>query len=266
MNRLHTKKNVFSLIFIIFFLFGGFVPNETMMPAFRMKKIVIDAGHGGADPGNIGSKSREKDINLSVALLVGKLIKENLTDVEVIYTRKDDSFPTLKQRPNIANVNKADLFISIHSNAATNKTAYGTETFVMGTKHFEANFDIVKKENSVILLEENYKENYEGFDPTSPESYMMFNLMSKINFENSVTLADQIETQFRNRVGRKSRGVKQGPFYVLWTPSMPSVLIELGFLSNFEEEKFLISQQGKEYMASAIYRSIKTYKQKIELN
>ncbi len=136
----------------------------------------------------------------------------------------------------------------------------------MGTKHFEANFDIVKKENSVILLEENHEEEYEGFDPTSPESYIMFNFMQKAFIGNSLVLADQIETQFRDRVGRKSRGVKQGPFYVLWTPSMPSVLVELGFLSNTEEEKFLMSQQGKEYMASAIYRSIKEYKEQIEIN
>jgi N-acetylmuramoyl-L-alanine amidase len=189
-----------------------------------------------------------------------------MPDVEVIYTRSDDSFPTLKQRPNIANVNKADLFVSIHSNSAPNKTAFGTETFVMGNKHFEANFDIVKKENSVILLEENYKEEYEGFDPTSPESYMMFNLMQKAYVGNSISLADRIETQFREKVGRKSRGVKQGPFYVLWTPSMPSVLVELGFLSNAEEEQFLMTKEGQEYMASAIYRSIKDYKSEIEMN
>lgn len=251
---------------MILIFFGGFIPNETMMPEFRMKTIVLDAGHGGKDPGNLGSWSKEKDINLAVTLLVGKYIEENLPDVKVIYTRDDDSFPTLKERPQIANNNKADLFVSIHSNSAPNKSAFGTETFVMGTKHFEANFDIVKRENSVILLEDNYEENYEGFDPSSPESYMMFNLMSKVYFENSVSLADNIETQFKNRVGRKSRGVKQGPFYVLWTPSMPSILVELGFLSNSNEERFLMSQQGKEYMASAIYRSIRDYKDQIESN
>jgi N-acetylmuramoyl-L-alanine amidase len=264
MERFNNKKILLSFLIAIPFLFGGFIPNETMMPAFRMKKIVLDAGHGGKDPGNLGSKSKEKDINLAVTLLVGKYIKENMPDVQVIYTRDDDSFPSLKERPNIANVNKADLFVSIHSNSAANKSAYGTETFVMGTKYFEANFDIVKKENSVIFLEENYEEEYEGFDPTSPESYMMFNLTQKAFIGNSISLADQIETQFRDRVGRKSRGVKQGPFYVLWTPSMPSVLVELGFLSNSEEEKFLMSQEGKEYMASAIYRSIKSYKEEIE--
>jgi N-acetylmuramoyl-L-alanine amidase len=264
MERFNNKKILLSFLIAIPFLFGGFIPNETMMPAFRMKKIVLDAGHGGKDPGNIGSKAREKDINLAVTLLVGKYIKENMPDVEVIYTRDDDTFYEVKNRPQIANVNKADLFVSIHSNSAANKSAYGTETFVMGTKYFEANFDIVKKENSVIFLEENYEEAYEGFDPTSPESYMMFNLTQKAFIGNSISLADQIETQFRDRVGRKSRGVKQGPFLVLWTPSMPSVLVELGFLSNSEEEKFLMSQEGKEYMASAIYRSIKTYKEEIE--
>lgn len=266
MERFNNKKILLSFLITIPFLFGGFIPNETMMPAFRMKKIVLDAGHGGSDPGNIGSKAREKDINLAVTLLVGKYINENMPDVEVIYTRKDDSFPTLKKRPEIANTNKADLFVSIHSNSAPNRSAYGTETFVMGTKHFEANFDIVKRENSVILLEENYKEEYEGFDPTSPESYMLFNLTQKGFIGNSLSLAEQVETQFRDRVGRKSRGVKQGPFYVLWTPSMPSVLIELGFLSNSSEEQFLMSKQGQEYMASAIFRAIRDYKNSIEVN
>ncbi|WP_144607183.1 N-acetylmuramoyl-L-alanine amidase family protein [Algoriphagus algorifonticola] len=266
MVRSKNKKIILSLILLIPFVFGGFIPNETMMPAFRMKKIVLDAGHGGKDPGNIGSRAREKDINLAVTLLVGKYIKENLPDVEVIYTRDDDSFPTLEKRPQIANINKADLFVSIHSNSAANKSAFGTETWVMGMKHFDNNFDIVKRENSVMLLEEDYKERYEGFDPSSPESYIMFNLMSRAFFENSVTLADQIETQFKDRVGRKSRGVKQGPFYVLWTPSMPSVLVELGFLSNSTEEAFLMSKQGQEYMASAIFRSIRDYKIQIEGN
>jgi len=264
MRRFKTQKFVNSLLLLIPFLFGGFIPNETMMPAFRMKKIVLDAGHGGRDPGNLGSRSREKDINLAVTLLVGKYLEENLPDVEVIYTRRDDSFPSLKERPVIANKNKADLFVSIHSNSAANKSAYGTETFIMGMKHFESNFDIIKRENSVMMLEDGYEEKYEGFDPSSPESYIMFNLMSQAFFENSLSLADQVEKQFKDRVGRKSRGVKQGPFYVLWTPSMPSVLIELGFLSNSNEERFLMSKQGQEYMASAIFRSIRDYKNQIE--
>jgi N-acetylmuramoyl-L-alanine amidase len=144
------------------------------------------------------------------------------------------------------------------------KSAYGTETFVMGTKNFEANFDIVKRENSVILLEDNYEENYEGFDPKSPESYMMFNLMQKAFLSNSISLASKVENDFVTRVNRSSRGVKQAPFYVLWTTSMPSVLIELGFLSHPAEERFLNSKNGQTYLASAIYRSIKAYKEEIE--
>ena len=264
MERFKNKKILLSFVIAIPFLFGGFIPNETMMPAFRMKKIVLDAGHGGKDPGNIGSKAREKDINLAVTLLVGKYIKENLPDVEVIYTRKDDSFPTVHERPKIANINKADLFVSIHSNSASSKSAAGTETWVMGTKHFEANFDIIKKENSVIFLEDNYEEQYEGFDPSSPESYMMFNLMQKAFLSNSLSLASKVEDDFNNRVNRYSRGVKQAPLYVLWTTSMPSVLIELGFLSNTNEEKYLNTKDGQTYLSSAIYRSVKAYKEEIE--
>jgi len=231
---------------------------------FRLKRIVLDAGHGGKDPGTVGKKSREKDVVLSLALQVGKYINENLPDVEVIYTRKTDVFVELKERANIANRNKADLFVSIHCNATRTPSVYGTETFVMGSKNFNANFDIVKRENAVILLEDNYEENYEGFDPQSPESYMMFNLMQKAHFANSLSLAQKIETDFSTRVNRSSRGVKQAPFYVLWTTSMPSVLIETGFLSNANEESYLNSKQGQIYISSGIYRAIKAYKEEIE--
>lgn len=231
---------------------------------FKLRRVVIDAGHGGKDPGTVGKKSREKDVVLSLALQVGKYINENLPDVEVIYTRKTDVFVELKERANIANRNKADLFVSIHCNATRTPSVYGTETFVMGSKNFSANFDIVKRENAVILLEDNYEENYEGFDPQSPESYMMFNLMQKAHFANSLSLAQKIETDFSTRVNRSSRGVKQAPFYVLWTTSMPSVLIEAGFLSNANEESYLNSKQGQTYISSGIYRAIKAYKEEIE--
>lgn len=233
-------------------------------PAVRLRTVVIDAGHGGKDPGTVGSFSKEKDVALSVALQVGKYVEELLPDVEVIYTRTTDRFLELKERSNIANRNKADLFISIHCNAASNRSVYGTETFVMGTKNFEANFDIVKRENAVILLEEGYEENYEGFDPNSPESYILFNLQQKAYISNSISLASKIEEDFKTRVNRSSRGVKQAPFYVLWTTSMPSVLVEIGFLSNPSEERFLNSKNGQVYLASAIYRSIKAYKEEIE--
>lgn len=231
---------------------------------FKLRRIVIDAGHGGKDPGTVGKRSREKDVVLSLALRVGQYIAENLPDVEVIYTRKTDVFVELKERANIANRNKADLFVSIHCNATGTSSVYGTETFVMGSKNFGANFEIVKRENAVILLEENYEENYEGFDPQSPESYMMFNLMQRAHFSNSLSLAQKIENDFSQRLNRSSRGVKQAPFYVLWTTSMPSVLVEAGFLSNANEEKYLNTEQGQSYISSGIYRAIKAYKEEIE--
>ncbi|RPA67805.1 N-acetylmuramoyl-L-alanine amidase [Cyclobacteriaceae bacterium YHN15] len=264
MKRFKVKNILVISLLTSFFLFTGFSANAPKAPEFRLKRVVIDAGHGGKDPGALGSYSKEKDIALSVALQVGKYVEQNLPGVEIIYTRKTDVFLELKERSNIANRNRADLFISIHCNAAGNRGIYGTETFVMGTKNFEANFDIVKRENAVILLEDNYEENYEGFDPSSPESYMMFNLMQKAFLSNSISLASKIETDFNTRVNRSSRGVKQAPFYVLWTTSMPSVLVELGFISNVNEEKFLNSKDGQAYLASAIYRSIKAYKEEIE--
>lgn len=264
MKRLQVKNILIISLLTFSFLFTGFQPTGSKAPEYKLRRVVIDAGHGGRDPGAIGSYSKEKDLTLSVALQVGKYIEELLPDVEVIYTRKTDVAIDLKERPNIANRNKADLFISIHCNAATNKSAYGTETFVMGTKNFEANFDIVKRENSVIILEENYEENYEGFDPTSPESYMMFNLTQKAFLSNSLSLASKVEEDFTSRVQRHSRGVKQAPLYVLWTTSMPSVLIELGFISNPAEERYLNSKQGQTYLASAIFRSIKAYKEEVE--
>jgi N-acetylmuramoyl-L-alanine amidase len=258
-------KNIlsFSLVTVLFLL-SGFSVTAPNAPAVRLQTVVIDAGHGGRDPGAMGTYSKEKDIALNVALQVGKYVEEYLPGVEVIYTRKSDVFLELKERSNIANRNRADLFISIHCNAAGNKGVYGTETFVMGTKNFEANFDIVKRENAVITLEDNYEENYEGFDPSSPESYMMFNLTQKAFISNSISLASKIESDFKSRVNRSSRGVKQAPFYVLWTTSMPSVLIELGFISNINEERFLNSKDGQVYLASAIYRSIKAYKEELE--
>lgn len=264
MRRFKVKNILIISLLTTFFLLSGFSSTGSKAPEYRLKRVVIDAGHGGKDPGALGAYSKEKDIVLAVAMQVGKYVQENLPGVEVIYTRKSDVFLELKERSNIANRNKADLFISIHCNAAANKGVYGTETFVMGTKNFEANFDIVKRENSVILLEDNYQENYEGFDPSSPESYMMFNLMQKAFISNSISLAAKIENDFTSRLNRSSRGVKQAPFYVLWTTSMPSVLVELGFISNTNEEKFLNSKEGQTYLASAIYRSIKAYKEELE--
>jgi N-acetylmuramoyl-L-alanine amidase len=264
MERFKVKNILLISIFTLSFLLAGFSPTGSRAPEYRLKRIVIDAGHGGKDPGAVGAVSKEKDIALAVALKVGEYVKQNLPGVEVIYTRNSDVFVELRERANIANRNKADLFISIHCNAATNRAAYGTETFVMGTKNFEANFEIVKRENSVILLEENFEESYEGFDPTSPESYIMFNLTQKAFLSGSISLASKIENDFSTRVNRTSRGVKQAPLYVLWTTSMPSVLVELGFISNRNEEAYMNNKDNQAYLASAIYRSIKAYKEEIE--
>lgn len=264
MKRRRAKNILIISLLTFSLIMTGFLPSGERASEFKLRRVVIDAGHGGKDPGTVGKASREKDVALSLALKLGQYIEELMPDVEVIYTRKSDTFIELKERANIANRNRADLFISIHCNATTTPGVYGTETFVMGNKNFNANFEIVKRENAVILLEDDYKENYEGFDPKSPESYMMFNLMQKAYFANSLSLAEKIESDFVTRVNRRSRGVKQAPFYVLWTTSMPSVLVEVGFLSNANEEKYLNSKDGQTYIASGLFRAVKAYKEEIE--
>lgn len=228
---------------------------------YKIDVVVIDAGHGGHDPGTIGySKTHEKNISLKVALKVGGYIKENFPDVKVIYTRDKDNFVELHERSNIANKNKADLFISIHCNAFSSSAAYGTEVFVLGLHKEKDNLDVAIRENSVILQEDNHENNYEGFDPKSPESYILMNLYASAYLDQSITLAQKIDKQFKEKVHRSSRGIKQAGFVVLWKSAMPSVLVELGFISNKNEEAFLTTEEGQAYMASAIYRAFKEYK------
>ena len=229
-------------------------------------KVVIDPGHGGKDPGTVGAFSYEKDVALTVSLKLGKYLEELLDDVEVIYTRKTDTYSHPKIRAVIANDAEADLFVSIHCNAMPpgNAHIYGTETYVMGTKNEGRNFEVAKRENSVIMLEENYEEIYQGFDPTSPELNIMFSIMQEAYQENSIILASNIEDQFSKRAGRKSRGVKQSSLWVLWNTAMPSVLVELGYLSNPKEEKELNNPQIQDYLASAMFRGIRDYKNYLE--
>ncbi len=234
------------------------------LPDFKVDTVVIDAGHGGKDSGTLGKSTKEKDVALKIALKVGKYIEQNLPGVKVIYTRKDDRYLELNERAAVANRNKADLFICIHANANQNVNAFGTETYVMGLAKEQKNFEVAKRENDVILLDENYKEHYENFDPESPESYILFSLTQSAFQESSLSFANKVESQFKNRVGRTSRGVKQGPFWVLWSTAMPSVLIETGFLSNANEEKYLASEQGQDLLASGIYRAFKEYKTEVE--
>lgn len=225
--------------------------------------VVLDAGHGGKDSGAKGSKSLEKNIALSISLKVGKYVNENLENVKVIYTRTTDVFVPLHKRAQIANDNKADLFISIHVNANPKSSPYGTSTHVLGLHRANENFEVAKRENSVILMEEDYSTRYEDFDPSIPESYIMFNLMQNIYLEQSIYLGQLVQYQFRERAQRKDRGVKQQGLLVLAQTSMPGILVETGFITNADEEKYLMSEQGQDFIASAIYRAIKDYINKI---
>jgi len=238
--------------------------NTTGIRTNKIQRIVIDPGHGGKDPGTHGMISKEKDIALSIALELGRIINDNLPDVEVLYTRKDDSFPELHWRADWANEKAADLFISVHANWVSNPKVYGTETYVMGVQNIDRNFEVAKRENSVILLEDDYEVNYEGFDPEAPESYILFSLTQSSFHERSILLADKIENQFRTKVGRKSRGVKQSSLYLLWSTAMPSVLVEVGYLSNAKEEKELNDKLNQVYIASGIFRAFRDYKKEIE--
>lgn len=230
----------------------------------KVDRVVIDAGHGGKDPGALGKHSKEKEIALAVSLKLGALIQEHLSDVKVSYTRDTDKFVELYKRAKIANDAKADLFISIHCNAVDGKSAYGTETFVLGMHKSEKNLAVAQKENAAILLEADYTTNYQNFDPNSPESYIIFQIIQATYRNQSIDIAGKIQDQFRERVNRRDRGVKEAGFLVLVNATMPSILIELGFLSNPEEEKFLMSEQGQDYMASAIFRAFRDYKESIE--
>jgi len=231
---------------------------------YSINTVVIDPGHGGRDAGALGRIAKEKDIALAIALKLGTYIEENFSDVKVIYTRTEDVFIPLNERAEIANKNKADLFISIHLNGNKNIRAFGTETYVMGIHKTDGNLEVAKKENAAILYEEDYTTKYEGFDPHSAESYIIFSFLQNTYLEQSLNYAAFIENEFETRALRKSRGVKQAGFLVLWQTTMPSVLIEAGFLTNPQEEKYLMSKDGQEYIASAIFRAFKNYKNTIE--
>lgn len=223
--------------------------------------LVIDAGHGGKDPGAQIRTAKEKNINLAVALALGKLVEQNCPDVKVVYTRKTDVFVELDERANIANRAKADLFISIHTNATPAKVGpQGTETYTLGMHRAADNLAVAKRENSVITLESNYEEKYEGFDPNSTESYIIFELMQDRNMESSVKLAGLIQKQFRNTAKRVDKGVHQAGFLVLRATSMPSVLIELGFINNPSEAAYLTSTAGVNALAKSIYNAFVAYK------
>ncbi|MDR0368867.1 MAG: N-acetylmuramoyl-L-alanine amidase [Bacteroidales bacterium] len=241
-----------TLSFIYLLLSVTYIPSAAAMP---IRVVVIDAGHGGEDPGAIGITGvKEKDVVLKLALQLGSLIEKNHSDIKVVYTRKTDVFVKLHQRAQIANDNNADLFISIHCNAVDrNSVVNGAETFVMGLDKSEANLAIAQKENASIFYESDHKSNYDNFDPSSPESYIMFRFMQNKYLDQSIKLAAAIQSELKTLCKRADRGVKQAPFMVLWRSAMPSVLVETGFLSNKEEETYLASAKGQAALATAMY-------------
>jgi N-acetylmuramoyl-L-alanine amidase len=274
-----TKK--YGLVFSVGrYLLTAFllIPLAAFSPASRQRhfsvtRVVIDAGHGGHDSGCLGKKSMEKDIALGVALKLGKYIEENFSDVKVIYTRKTDTFVELFQRAAIANNAKADLFICIHCNSACfmdkkkreicNEESSGPETWVMGLHKSEANLEVSKRENSVVLLEKDYLHQYDGFDPNSPEANIIFSLYQNTYLDQSLRLASYVQQELK-LAGRTGRGVKQAGFIVLYKTSMPSILVETGFLSNPDEEQFLISDKGQHVMARSIFNAFRSYKNSVE--
>ena len=230
---------------------------------YRLRTVVLDAGHGGKDRGCAGASAREADVALNLILALGRQIQENLPDVKVIYTRKTDVFIELDERAAIANRNHADLFISIHCNAGPSQS-HGTEVWTMGLHKTTANLGVAQRENAVILQEKDYKARYDGFDPRSPQSHILFSLFQSAYITNSLRFAQRVDRQLRTSVNRPSRGVKQAGFLVLWKSTMPSVLIESGFLTNPAEERYLNEKANQSYMAAGIYRAFREYKRELE--
>ena len=227
--------------------------------AQQLFTVVIDPGHGGKDPGCVGAVAYEKTINLAVALQLGNLIEQNHADVKVIYTRKTDIFIPLDERANIANRNKAELFISIHVNSVRRGNASGAETYTLGLANSEENLEVAMRENAVILMEDDYLRKYEGFDPSSTESYIIFELMQSRHLEQSILFASEIQKSFVN-ADRRNRGVRQAGFLVLRKTGMPSILTELGFISNRTEERYMASKEGQKELAQSIYQAFSNYK------
>lgn len=246
------------------FLFSGIFllaarANAPLFPDFQLQTIVLDAGHGGKDPGTHGKKTKEKDVALAVVLRLGQLLKEKYPSLKIIYTRKTDEFIELHERAAIANRNKADLFISIHCNSGPSH-ACGSETYAMGLHTSEGNLAVAKRENAVVLKEDNYLKKYGGFDPSSPMAHIFFANIQNAYIDRSLSLAGQIESHFDKIDGKNSRGVKQAGFLVLWKTAMPAVLIELGYLTHSKEEKSLSSNEGQEKLARSILKAISHYK------
>ena len=258
------SKNILTFVvsLVIYCCVNSTAHSQSVVTQTGVTRVVVDAGHGGLEPGSVGKNSMEKNLNLTVALLVGKMITDSFPSVEVIYTRETDVAVPLHERANIANKSNADLFISIHANAGPkgNRTAKGSETFVMGTAKSAENMEVAKRENAVITYEDDYTSKYEGYDPNSPESFIIFSLMQNAYLDQSLQMAALVQEEFGTYPINVNRGVKQAGFLVLYLTAMPSILIEMGFISNLEDEKIMMSKDGQMRIASAIFRAFKNYK------
>jgi N-acetylmuramoyl-L-alanine amidase len=253
-----------AIIIIAGLAFSSFHQPKREGVAGKIQTIVLDAGHGGKDPGCHGVEAQEKNVTLAIVQKVRDLLKAAHPDMKVVLTRDDDTFIELHNRAKKAGDVEADFFVSIHCNANTNKTAYGTETYVMGLSKEDANLSTILTENKSILMEDNYEENYEGFDPTDKTHLIYLGFIAGIQLEQSIKLASKVEGQFKEKIGRSSRGVKQAGFLVLWRSSKPAILIETGFLTNVDEEKFLFSETGQTHIANAVVNAIEEYNKELE--
>lgn len=269
--QLHQRTHLHAALLLVLLLV---CVNNSAHAQTKLKSIVIDAGHGGKDNGAHGKFANEKDVALNVSLLVGKLIEQRLPDIKVKYTRKTDEFIELNERANIANNSHADLFICIHCNSACvrdvktkkdrcNETKFGVETYVMGLHKTKGNLEVARRENESILMEKDYKKNYDGFDPESDEASIIFSMHQNVNLDNSIKFAAKVQKETKS-MGRNDRDVIQAGFLVLWKTAMPAVLIETGYLTNADEEKFLASTRGQQKMAFSIFKAIREYKYELE--
>jgi N-acetylmuramoyl-L-alanine amidase len=277
---LSNKMPYFFKLLLLTFFFNAYCllagEGQKPKPKGKFQTLVIDAGHGGKDPGTIGSYMKEKDITLPVSLKLAQLMKKYLPEVKTILTRDEDKFLELEDRAQFANKNKADFFLSIHVNAAARRDAkkkkdvilphiHGSETYVMGINN-EGRAAIAKRENSAMLLEDNYKKTYNGFDPESDEAYIIMSNFTSANVDQSASMAAKIQHEYKSRCGRLEKGVHRQSLWVLWRTEMPAVLTELGYITNLEEEKFLASEKGQNYLATSIFLAIRKYKDELEGN